>query len=687
MKIIISILSLFLSAIGISQPCLTSYTLTANPLPVNGNYNCGDVVTFCLTVNGWNTTNANWIHGIVPVFGSGWDLSTLTPGVPPSTVGPSTGTWGWWPSVTGTFLGNTYGPGFFFDLDNDGDPGNNFGDFSTTGPWTFCWTIAVNSGIDCISGDDLTVTVNVLGDSESGSWGSIGCVGDLSPILVSTIIPCPSPGIGGSLSLCSTNQPVNLFVYLGGIPTPGGTWVDEFGSQFSGVLDPSIHPSGTYTYTVSYPGCLDQSSDMVVTVNQFPNPGSDGSANLCDSLIINFDLNTLLSGADLGGSWIDPNGNSTSNILNSINNIPGIYHYVLQGIAPCPTNQSNFTISIQGLENPGQDNAVVLCENDQPIDLLDINMPSLNSGVWTNQLGDTISNIVDASQSDDMVATYTIQGQGPCSDIYLSSFVVVDIIDTPNIQFSTDPRYGCYPLEVNFDLQNPDISSIYDWDFGDGNMGSGDYVNNTYNLPGSYNANLTVTDINNCVWANSTIVDVFNPPNSDFYYLPPDPITTDNTTIQFVPITFDGNSSYIWDINGIRVDETRPTWTFPYIEGQHLVCLFIVDSIGCESQTCKILTVHNSFILNVPNSFTPDGDGVNDLFIPILDGERTEKSTFYIFDRWGNNIFSSSGELSPWDGKSGGEYLPTGVYAWRLVASDKYSSDTKEYFGHVTLLR
>ena len=126
-----------------------------------------------MTITSWNTTNANWFHGVVATFGPGWDLTSLTPGAAPAPCGTGGGTWGWYNSVQGTAgtAGGPQGPGFFYDLNNDGNAGNNFGDFCT-GPWTFCWTISVLSGPACINGLGLGVSFNTFGDSETGSWGS-----------------------------------------------------------------------------------------------------------------------------------------------------------------------------------------------------------------------------------------------------------------------------------------------------------------------------------------------------------------------------------------------------------------------------------------------------------------------------------------------------------------------------------
>jgi hypothetical protein len=207
-----------------AQPCATSYSLTVSPLPTAGTYACGQSVTFCFTVTGWNSTNANWFHGITASFGPGWDMSTLSPGPPPATCGASAGTWGWENSVQGTAGSNigAQGPGFFFDLDNDGNPGNNFGDFCVgVTDWEFCWTINVLDGPACINGLGLGVTFNTFGDSETGGWGSAACNTDPiipSPPALERMVPsaCAPVLLQRPLPPCL----VELRMWVGNGPTP-----------------------------------------------------------------------------------------------------------------------------------------------------------------------------------------------------------------------------------------------------------------------------------------------------------------------------------------------------------------------------------------------------------------------------------------------------------------------------------
>ncbi len=92
----------------------------------------------------------------------------------------------------------------------------------------------------------------------------------------------------------------------------------------------------------------------------------------------------------------------------------------------------------------------------------------------------------------------------------------------------------------------------------------------------------------------------------------------------------------------------------------------------------------------VPNSFTPDGDLVNDQFLPV--GYNIKAEEFLVFDRWGSVVYRSDGNAPGWDGTMSGQMLPIGVYAWRFTFRHLEDADgglgyPETIIGHVNLLR
>jgi len=419
-------------ALLVAQPCLVTYTYTAAPPPVNGTYTGGQSVTFCFTVTFWNSTNANWFHGLVPVLGAGWDAGTLIPGPPPPTCGPSAGTWDWYPTCTGTAATaiGTVGPGFFFDLDNDGNPGNNFGDFCTGATnWQFCWTVSVGSGVDCVDGADLGMTVNTYGDSETGSWGSSGCTGDAVVGSAPATAACcnAEAGADAAVTACDQGPIIDMFTLLGVTAQPGGTWSDPFGNPTSGLLNPATAPSGAYTYEVvdANAGCSDQAV-VTVSISAQPQAGTSTSATLCSDAPV-ADLFALLGPmADPGGSWSGP-GPLAGNLFDPLTGTAGVYTYTLTGTPPCVDAQSTVTVQLSAAPDAGSSSALSVCNTSPAIDLfLQLGGAPDAGGTWTDPNGLAHGPLFDPATDPAGTYSYTVAGTAPCADDLATITITVD---------------------------------------------------------------------------------------------------------------------------------------------------------------------------------------------------------------------------------------------------------------------
>jgi gliding motility-associated-like protein len=84
----------------------------------------------------------------------------------------------------------------------------------------------------------------------------------------------------------------------------------------------------------------------------------------------------------------------------------------------------------------------------------------------------------------------------------------------------------------------------------------------------------------------------------------------------------------------------------------------------------------------VPNAFTPNGDGLNDTFRPVVDYERVRQFSMVIYNRWGQLVFETTNPAEGWDGKN----APAGVYSWVISYSDMVGKVMKMR-GSVVLVR
>ena len=132
-----------------------------------------------------------------------------------------------------------------------------------------------------------------------------------------------------------------------------------------------------------------------------------------------------------------------------------------------------------------------------------------------------------------------------------------------------------------------------------------------------------------------------------------------------------GFTSYDWN-NGASTLQT-----FEVTEPQ-TVSLAVTDSSGCQAKQ-EIKVADQCGNIYIPNTFTPNADGINDTWvIEGLDATATVK----VFNRWGKQIYQSVGYSTPWNGEYGGQKLPAGVYYYIVTAKN----NTQKLSGWVTIV-
>jgi len=114
--------------------------------------------------------------------------------------------------------------------------------------------------------------------------------------------------------------------------------------------------------------------------------------------------------------------------------------------------------------------------------------------------------------------------------------------------------------------------------------------------------------------------------------------------------------------------------------------LIAISTEGCVDTTELILTVNEVVQLYVPNAFTPNGDGVNDIFSPIGNLDTDEGYSFLIYNRWGELVYLSNQPNENWDGTFKGMPIREGIYVWKLNFMDT-KAVKHEKMGHVFLCR
>lgn len=152
--------------------------------------------------------------------------------------------------------------------------------------------------------------------------------------------------------------------------------------------------------------------------------------------------------------------------------------------------------------------------------------------------------------------------------------------------------------------------------------------------------------------------------------------------------------AWTWHIEGGALD-TGPElpWSFPALDGpaSEQVCLTYHPASGCEATHCADLNWESTLLVSVPNAFTPNNDGHNDAWGPVLSApELVEDYRLLVFDRWGEVVFEATDSGASWIGEnsfaSGTHFVPSGAYSWVLELTPA-GGTPERYRGSVVVVR
>ena len=190
--------------------------------------------------------------------------------------------------------------------------------------------------------------------------------------------------------------------------------------------------------------------------------------------------------------------------------------------------------------------------------------------------------------------------------------------------------------------------------------------------PGIYY--VTVTDNNGCIGSDTTkITSVVAPPSG---FLPTDSFMCLNTPLFLKP--YQRYSSYLWN--------TGSTDSVLKISSQGVYSLQVTDHNNCTGKASVNISARECLSgFYIPNAFTPNHDGTNDSFKPLLYG-KLKKFDFRIYDRWGQIVFHSTDVKKGWDGRISGTLSSTNNYVWICIYQlENQSIQTKR--GSVLLIK
>jgi len=497
-----------------------------------------------------------------------------------------------------------------------------------------------------------------------------GCV---SPSVSADIIVKPNPivtvvndtiCIGSSTTITST------------VDLPGGSYTWSPLPSSSNSI--TVTPNTTSTYTVIYnlQGCTDTASATVV-VNPIP-VASTSNTTICFG-----DVATLTASANL------PNGTylwSTSETTNSIQVSPGTTttYSVAYTLNNCTSPSVNAIVTVNPIPVVTLSSATI-CEGDN---VTLTATPNLTGGSYTwgplNAIGgasQTLSPSVDTT----LTVIYTLLN---CPSLPASGTVTVNPL--PIVTFSSNIVEGCAPLSVTFTATDQ-TNTTYNWSTSNALTGTGSSTTILFPTGGTFDVTLAATTINGCFASGSiaNYIYVEDLPNADFQ----SPISIFTNEAQYVQFSnfSTGATNYVWNFgDGQMSTEVEPSHIFQSTMNGYTINLIALTDLNClDSMSISIGYQYNE-LYYIPNSFTPDGDQNNQVFLPIFySGYDPLNFEMQIYNRWGEVLFETRNVLFGWDGSVGEEGLDAqeGVYTYRILFKNPDLDERVVVTGTVNLIR
>ncbi len=331
-----------------------------------------------------------------------------------------------------------------------------------------------------------------------------------------------------------------------------------------------------------------------------------------------------------------------------------------------------------------------------PVTFTDVSV----SDAGPNAIVDWFWNFADGNTSSlqNPVHPYEIPGELPVS-LTVTDFNGCQATETIQIPYFPAPAVlivepntfvGCEPADIFFNNLSTPIDSTYDvlWDFGDGNTSTEISPTHQYIEPGVYSISLEVTSPIGCFVEDNfdNYITILESPIADFSYLPRQ-LTSLTPVATFTDESFEP-SSWFWKFDDIGTSFLQnPVFEFPDT-GLQVVSLLVTHESGCVDSTQQIIDVIPQVTYFLPNAFTPNFDDLNDEFIGvgIFDGMRDFQMR--IFNRWGEQVFSTNDPNIGWNGKknNSGKLAPSGVYVYQASFINPRGRQI-ELKGYATLLK
>lgn len=507
-------------------------------------------------------------------------------------------------------------------------------------PYTYHWSTSpsqTNSIATNLTAGNYTVTI-----TDSLGVTTTATVVITQPTVINAII-------SGTNVLCNGDSTGSATLTITGATSPYQfLWNNGATTQNRSNL-----LAGSHSVTVTdAKGCTKTAS---VTITQ---PGAITLSSTASSSTCN-ENNGVLTVQSLGG--ITPHQYQWSNAIqnDTISNLaPGIYFCTVTDANSCTKTISDTVFAIPMLSiNQVNSNPETCSQMNGSIEIIVIEGSEPYQYNWSP--GTSTTNFIDNISA----GTYnvTVTDQDGCTAT--TETIIENITMELSIESITHASCGQNNGNITINVESEFVDYTFDW---------GPIVtfnnNNAFNLySGTYTVIVNAQD---CEVTLNFTIDEIPGPNAcfDFEYPYGNGI---NMPISFSNCTQNGDTWFWLFGDNATSDLENPNHAY-FQQGDYIVTLVASNEHGCIDSTSRIITIIGESDIFIPNSFTPNDDGLNDVFIPILREVNHTGYSLKIYNRYGQLIFISYNIEQGWDGKINGLVVEVGsIYSYVIIYENR----------------
>lgn len=482
-------------------------------------------------------------------------------------------------------------------------------------------------------------------------------------------------------------------------PAMGSIGSQQWNFGDGSAINTAANPQHVYMATGTFPvtlivrssnlACADTLTDSVTV---FPKPvAAFTTPQVCFGQSMNFNNLSFVSAPSSIVSWDWDFGNSgaVSTLQTPVYSYSSFGSYNVTLIVTSSNMACKDTITDSVVVHPLPHPAFTtynVCEGSVAQFVDQSTMPSniTNDGIlgWTWDFGNSssTSNNQNASQQYTAIGTDTVELK-VVSNFGCVDSVIRPIVINPNpvVNFTVSDTAGCESLCLVFQ----DASTIstggnvaWEWTLGD-NTESTDtvfthcYSNDSIYAPVYRSISLKVTSDSGCttLLTRNNYITVYPKPLAAFHTEPI--VTTIANPIIDIKEHSIGANFWNWNFGDTDTSTLQYPQAHTYADtGTYTIQLIVTTNYTCTDTSYVSVVIEPDYMLYVPNAFTPNGDGLNDTFIP--QGTFIDEFEMRIFDRWGNLVYKTNDMTQYWDGKTNtGNFLVlTDTYVYVIKAID-----------------